>query len=423
MNRLQAIVIETADQLRARAEAWDVLWRRSEVVLPTVRAETLALWLEQFAAGKRFRAVVIEQDGRLLAALPLTTRRIKRLASVADLPNNPWAVGGDLLLDPDSDVPAVLDLLLTEVARGRWPLLWLEDVEVESPRWNAFFQATQRARWSYEVRGLRDVALIDIGDDWNRFTAGLSAKFYKDLKRRARRLEKQGDVQLRIVSQLRPSDVDDALRRAFEVERQSWKGAAGTSIIQTPGMLEFFSRQARALADWGQLRLYFLEMDGEPIAFEYGYLSGGVFFAHKISYLEEFAKASPGNLLRWKMLEHMFSSGDFSSGDSSSGDSSSGDSSSGDVRVLDNFGELTDSMKKWMTRSYRVARVVLAPPRLVSRAMLAAYRRLKPQSEDDRPNPTAPTSNSSDSPPTAPAIAPPIETGGAPPPPMTTTPQ
>ncbi len=151
----------------------------------------------------------------------------------------------------------------------------------------------------------------------------------------------------------------DALRRAAEIEDQSWKGEHGTSILRTPGMLDYFTRQAELLAQRGQLALHFLELDGRPIAFEYGYLAKGIYFAHKVSYLPEHQTAAPGHVLRWHLLARLCQQSDF--------------------RGMDFFGKLTEAAERWMTRRYTVCRLVVCPPRLLSRAMMAAYTRLWPQ--------------------------------------------
>ncbi len=68
--------IDTLDAFRPAAEAWDDLWRRSGVALPTKRAPLLIQWIERFAPHAPFVALVVEENGRWLAALPLVGRRL-----------------------------------------------------------------------------------------------------------------------------------------------------------------------------------------------------------------------------------------------------------------------------------------------------------------------------------------------------------
>jgi hypothetical protein len=107
------------------------------------------------------------------------------------------------------------------------------------------------------------------------------------------------------------------------------------------------------------LALHFLELSGRAIAFEYGYLSKGTYFAHKISYLPEYHKWAPGHVLRWHLLERLCAESDF--------------------RRLDFFGRTSEAAERWLTGRYAVSRLVVCPQRPLSRALMAAYTRLWPQ--------------------------------------------
>ena len=89
----------------------------------------------------------------------------------------------------------------------------------------------------------------------------------------------------------------------LEIEDRGWKGRAASSVLKSPGMFDFYLEQARRAALGGQLRLVFLELDGVPIAFEYGWLSKGIYFSPKVAYDEAYAQLSPGELLRAELVE------------------------------------------------------------------------------------------------------------------------
>ena len=86
VNGPRVVQLDSLADFRARAEAWDDLWRRSEATLPTLRAELTAQWIEQFAPGAKFRAVVVEHRGRPVAALPLVGGNVAGFVGTARLP-------------------------------------------------------------------------------------------------------------------------------------------------------------------------------------------------------------------------------------------------------------------------------------------------------------------------------------------------
>ena len=70
MGRPRLVQIDSLAGLRAAAADWDDLWWRSEVTMPTCRAELVAGWVEQFAPRADFRALVVEDQGQWVAAGP-----------------------------------------------------------------------------------------------------------------------------------------------------------------------------------------------------------------------------------------------------------------------------------------------------------------------------------------------------------------
>jgi CelD/BcsL family acetyltransferase involved in cellulose biosynthesis len=359
MSRFRLLTISSAEELLRHAAPWDDLWRRSAVALPTLRAETLAIWLRRFAPQAAFRALVVEDSGQFVAALPLWRRRLKGVLRVAALTSLPWSPSGDLLLDESCDVAAALDLLIANAGGLPEPLLWLEGVNCETARWQAWIGAAERAGWPVDIHPICDVAVADAPQGWEAYAAGLSSDFQRNLRRRARQLEELGTFRLRSWAELGMADVASALRRACEVEDQGWKGAEGTSILRTPGMFDFFLRQAECLRRWDQWALHFLELNDRPIAFELGYLGKGTYFAHKVSYAPEHRKLAPGHVLRWHLLPRLFAPDLF--------------------RRMDFFGRLTEAAERWLTGRYTVSRLVACPRRLTSRVLMAAYAKLWPQ--------------------------------------------
>ncbi len=278
MASRQIIHLTNIDDLRSAAPAWDDLWWRSDVSLPTTRAELLAQWLERFAPYSDFRAFVVEEDGRWIAALPLLSRRLMGLLPVGTLPTNPWSPCGDLLLDPAADTAAALDEILAAAASAPWQWLWLNDAVMHSSRWRAFVQACDRAAAPRATHERYPVARIEISRDWDFFQKNLSRAHRQATSKAVRRLNDEGHVRFEMLSQLEPQDVHPWLEKVFAVEDLSWKGAAGSSVLHTPGMFEFFLAQAEQLAHWGQLEVAALELEGHVIATLYGFSAKGVYY-------------------------------------------------------------------------------------------------------------------------------------------------
>ena len=352
---LRLLHIDGIDQLRATAARWDDLWLRSEVTLPTARAEFVAQWVEKFAKAGSFHAAIVEdRQGTLVAALPMVYRRLGGVIPVAANVSNGWSSAGELLLDPSVDSDAVLDVLLGAVVELPRQLLWLGGVTIDAPHWEAFAEAARRAGLSVELRRHFQVALIEIGDDWEARKQGWAKNHRKKLAKHVRQLEERGELRLAVWPRLAVGEVESKLRRAFELEDRGWKGRAGTSVLHVPGMFDFFLGQARLLAGSGELELSFLELAGRPIAFSYAMAAKGVHHSFKIGYDPEFAAFGPGQLLRYFLMERFHNDPA--------------------CHAMDCAGPLGAGQLRWKPLFYTTGRVVVAPRRLMGRVLLYAYK-------------------------------------------------
>jgi CelD/BcsL family acetyltransferase involved in cellulose biosynthesis len=345
--------------LRSSASAWDDLWWRSETTWPTVRAELLAQWLEKFAADEKFHALVVEENGHFVAALPLISGRLAKILSVGSMTTNPWMPCGDLLLDPTADIEQTLSRLLSAAADLPWPLLWLNDAAIDMPRWRAVSDACRHVGISTVKRPRFQVAKIEIADNWETFKKGLSHSHRRAMVKSEKLLNDVGDFRLEMLSQLQPEEVHPWLEKVFAVEDSSWKGESGSSVLRAPGMSDFFLRQARQLAAWGQLEIALLLLDGHPIASLFGFSAKGVYHAHKIGYDPKYRQYGPGQMLFWKILEQLHAQGNW--------------------KAIDCIGPLTEATSRWRPKTYRIGRIALAPKKLLGRAALQAYRCLWPK--------------------------------------------
>lgn len=345
--------IDSVAGLRACAPAWDDLWWPSDVTMPTCRAELVAQWVEQFASWAVFRALVVADQGQWVAALALVGRKVARVIRAGGMPCSEWSSSGELLLDPAAEVEPALDLLVSAMRRLPWGLLWLEEAVLDTPRWIALQAALARAGVPTHSHQRYHVARIEINHDWAAYRQTWSAKHRQKMSWCLRRLAEKGELRLVTLAELAPEEVQPRLRRALQIEDRGWKGAAGSSVLRTPGMFAFLLRQAEQLARWGQLELHVLQCGGQAIAFAYGGSAKGVYHSCKIGYDPDYAAYSPGQLLRYHVLRQFH----------------------GDPRrrAFDCQGPMTDAHTRWRPAAYTVGRLAVAAGPL-GRALLCAHR-------------------------------------------------
>ncbi len=350
------IHLRSAEDLRNAAPAWDNLWQRSEVTLPTARAALVAHWVETLAPEQPFHAIAIEAGGRWVAALPLVESRLKGMIKVGRLPCNEWSWAGDLLLDPA--VPEAVECLIDGIGGLRLPLLWIDGAPLEQPHWQQFLSALDRRGIGFARHERFKIGLVDLTQPLETYQAGWSSNFRRQMRKMSRRADELGGARLAVHRPANNDKLDQLLQIGFEVEDRSWKGRDGTSVLKSPAMHKYLREQAALLAELDHLELTFLEFADKPIAFEYGMTSKGTYFSPKVGYDEAYAHLTPGQLLRLKMVERFFADTDRT--------------------TWDFLGPMVEATERWTTRTYGIERLVVAMGGAQGRLALRAYRDLWP---------------------------------------------
>jgi hypothetical protein len=91
-----------------------------------------------------------------------------------------------------------------------------------------------------------------------------------------------------------PADVAQALQGFLALEAKGWKGAAGSALVQDPGLKRFAETAVDALARQRQAGVAQLLLGSQPIASIVTLQSGGGVWSWKIAYDESLARFSPG---------------------------------------------------------------------------------------------------------------------------------
>lgn len=350
-------ILKTVSELRDVADAWDDLWRRSDTALPTAQAGPLSLCLQHFWNSQEFRAIVVENEGRMIAALPLVGASVAPGVHVGRLTHSDWSTGGDLMIDSPTDPDEVVRQLRLGMQELPWPLLWLTGCRRESTAWRLLLNEWVCSSPSVVSHQRFDVGLVEIPDDFDAYQASWSKNHRRHMRKATRKIAADGENELKVFSELAVDEVEPLLRSGFEMEHRGWKGDAGTSVLATSGMFEFYLKQAQQFAATGNLQLVFFYHQGRPIAFEYGWQSKGCYITPKVAYDEQFSQYTPGQLLRYFYLQRM--------------------SEEGPGQMVDFLGPLSEATAKWTTDTYTIDTVLVAIRPIVGRALMSAYRTLR----------------------------------------------
>jgi CelD/BcsL family acetyltransferase involved in cellulose biosynthesis len=270
-------------------------------------AWTAACWKASGALRAREKAIILllrDGEARLRAVLPLRhnrgTRHLRFLEDIRTQRLNLLAARGA--------AEAGWALAADALRRRRdWDRCDLNALPASAAAQVAI--AFPSAGLDVRLRGRGWQRRLRLESPWPEIEAGFRPELRANCRRRRKRLEAQGSLQLTAVSQ--PQELHRHLADCLALEQAGWKGAAGTAMLDSPGTTRFYQKLAFRLASRGQLRIFCLRLNQRLIAFEYCCLDPHTrrLYSLKIAYDESLSACSPGSVLRWMLLQHAHAAG------------------------------------------------------------------------------------------------------------------
>jgi CelD/BcsL family acetyltransferase involved in cellulose biosynthesis len=287
---LEVRIIEQPDEFDALEAPWGSLDARQSV-RPFQQFAWAAAWVRTIgtAGGWRLKVASLWQDGRLMAVLPLCTRRYKGLRLLE------W-IGArvtdycDAIADPGLNQESALHTLWESIRRsGGFDVARLSHVRTDSKLFDVLGAFDP---WTETLEDAGGVPIAwSSGAEW---LQAQSAGMRDRVKYNTRRMHKAGfDVQI--------CDNVQSCRRIIDTlvtQKRPWLAARGlSSFIDKPGGVEFLQIAVAASAKRGELHLSTVEKDGRIAACDLAFVRDGVIYSYIASFDPEYHKYSFGRVL------------------------------------------------------------------------------------------------------------------------------
>ncbi|MBA3332109.1 MAG: GNAT family N-acetyltransferase [Actinobacteria bacterium] len=254
--------LESAASLEGMRDNWNRLAERSGNVFASW--EWSMTWYRHFGEGKPLLVTTCrDRDGRLAVILPLYLWSSRPLRIVRFLGHGPGDQLGPICASEDrSFASRCLRRTLSE-SPWNWDVFLGEELPGDEG-WSSLLGATTLRRGKSPVVDLE-------GRSWETYLAAKSSNFRQQVRRRERRLAREHDLRYRLADD--PARLSADLDTLFALHAERWPGEGS----DFGGRREPFHREfATAALERGWLRLWFLELDGQPAAAWYGFRFAGV---------------------------------------------------------------------------------------------------------------------------------------------------
>jgi CelD/BcsL family acetyltransferase involved in cellulose biosynthesis len=246
--------------LADRREDWTRLAESSRNVFATW--EWAATWWQHYGGDGTpvFRAC-LRPDGEVFAILPLYLARRGRLRVLRFLGHGPGDVLGPVCaIEDEPAAGAALAGVLAQRPRRRLVFL------AERLPHGSISQAVGGTLIQRESNPYLEVE----GASWDEFLAGRTRNLRQQVRRRARKLEQDHAVRIRLCDHSERLDEDFATLARLHAAR--WGNAAAFAGVDG----RFHRAFARRALEAGWLRLWVMEADDRPVAAWYGFRFAGV---------------------------------------------------------------------------------------------------------------------------------------------------
>lgn len=169
--------------------------------------------------------------------------------------------------------------------------------------------STLRAVTAIQHRGLHHTITADYQEDVIQITGSaeqyigtLKSKFRREILRQERNMGTKGPVRYTFGSD---PEIEDPLSSFLALEHSGWKGAEGTSILAHHHDVQLFTEAVEEFAKDSMLHWAFLHIGETTVAGQLGVAVNGILYLWKVGYLEDYSTMGPGNVLLYRVLEHL----------------------------------------------------------------------------------------------------------------------
>jgi CelD/BcsL family acetyltransferase involved in cellulose biosynthesis len=292
------------DALEELAPDWRLLSDRSAVREPFYRPEWAIAHMHAFSPNAQVAIATAESGSELKAVLPLVEERcffygvpVRKFRGAA----NVHSCRFDMVRADGADGEAAAGSIWRALKdMPGWDLIELPDVP-EGGALEELIEVARRENYPVARRESMHSPYIPLdglqGDDAPWLTR-TSANFRSTVRRTKRQLSELGNVALHRITSADP----ERLQSFYELERSGWKGQKGTAIACDERTRHFYDEIAGQAEKFKYLSLFFLELDGKPIAAQFGITYGGRYFMPKMAFDERYRRFGPGHLLIHEIL-------------------------------------------------------------------------------------------------------------------------
>jgi len=324
VSRLRVRPVDRWEGVEELRPAWDDLLAHSPSQTIFLTWEWLKTWWDAYGASRDLRLLTCwDEAGTLMGIAPLCRSRCRawRAVPIHSFRFIGDGSGGSDNLDfiiraghETATLKALIDWLCRE--KSDWDILELNTVPSESGLSKLFLEELSVRGWTHRRQEAAHL-VIPLPNRWDDYVASLTAQMRASVRQKIRRLEKNYRVGLRKCET--PEELPQCLQQLFDFHADRWSLRGDSGSLHPPEKRRFYQEMALRFLERGWLAFWMLDLDGQPVAAEFGFRYAGTHFFLQSGFDPNYLSHSVGVVLKALILRELIQDGirwyDFLGGD------------------------------------------------------------------------------------------------------------
>ena len=149
--------------------------------------------------------------------------------------------------------------------------------------------------------------IIWMNQSWEEFFDSRTKKLKKSLKNKLNRFNKETGF---TITEKKITSKDEAIvQDIIRISANSWKSSIGNDLQANHRSRQFFLNLIESFGQAGLLSVWIMHHEKTPVAFELHLVCDNVVYPIRADYDETFKAFSPGSVLEYSILKHLFQAG------------------------------------------------------------------------------------------------------------------
>ena len=307
---MKTTLYTSTDDLEKLASIWNQLLRRSDTNTLYLTWEWTQAWLACRENQVTPFVIVVENgDGHVVGIAPYyrCTRKLAKLISYRFLqPLGDSQSGAEYpcwIADKDIQSNVYLSIAQALLAhKSQWDAVYMPNIAIWNPASSAMVKTLSTLRKTSVSLRDKDFSAFRMPENREALHKTMSKSWVKSQKRINARFKKL-NWSVHSYHSLTGPELAQKLETLFTLHKKRWQAAGKPGSFSKHRLLgPFVGLFAQMAAKSGWLRLYFLEVDGTPVAAQLGYVYDDIYHQLHEGFDNSLANGA-GNFLRGKIYE------------------------------------------------------------------------------------------------------------------------